>query len=88
MKKIFLMFAFAGFTALAANAQTEPTAATTNNASTSKKEQCVGMAKSCTVAEKAACTKEGKSCCEKGGAKTSMTSKTEKADLKKTVVTN
>ena len=32
MKKIFLMFAFASFTALAANAQTEPTAANTNKA--------------------------------------------------------
>ena len=88
MKKIFLMFAFAGFTALAASAQTEPTAAASNNATTIKKEHCAAMAKSCTAAEKAACAKDAKTCCEKSGAKTSMTSKADKADLKKTVATN
>jgi hypothetical protein len=89
MKKIFMMCAFAGFTAFAATAQTEPTAATTSKA-TDKKEHCVGTAKMCTPAEKAACTSEAaKSCCAKGSAKsTSMAAKTDKADVKKTPATN
>lgn len=89
MKKIFLMFAFAGFTALAANAQTEPTAATKNKAP-QKKEQCSAMAKaSCTAEEKAACAQTGKICCEKGAkASTSMAAKTEKAPAKKVAAAN
>lgn len=89
MKKIFLMFAFAGLTALSASAQTEPTAATTNVAP-QKKEECSSMAKaSCSSAEKMASTQSGKSCCEKGTkASTSMAAKTEKATVKKVATSN
>ena len=88
MKKIFLMFAFASFTALAANAQTEPTAANTNKAP-QKKEHATMTKTSCTAEEKAACAQTGKSCCEKGTkASTSMAAKTEKAPVKKVAATN
>lgn len=58
MKKLFLMVAFAGF-AMAASAQTQPTAST--GQSTEKKE--------CTMAEKAACEKTTASCTVKSDSK-------------------
>ncbi len=89
MKKIFLTFVFAGFATLAVSAQTEPTASNNNNSATNaKKEHCAGMAKACSAEEKAACAKETKSCCAKGSAKTAMTDKNEKADVKKAPVAN
>lgn len=79
MKKIVLMFAFAGFATFAASAQTEATASTTNKAA--KKEDCT---KVCTPEEKAACVKMvgTKSCCASGKASaTSTAAKTEKATV-------
>ena len=79
MKKIFLMCAFAGFTAFAASAQTEPTAAAGETKS-AKKSECTRV---CTEEEKAACTKmvstKGQCCASGKASTTAMAAKTEKA---------
>lgn len=86
MKKMFFMAAFAAFS-FAANAQTQATASTTDAApAPAKKACCASMAKTeCATMSKAECAKamsEGK-CAEGSAAKTSMTTKTEKANSKK-----
>jgi hypothetical protein len=88
MKKIFLMFAFAGIATFSASAQTEPTASKTTKA---ESKECTRV---CTPEQKASCEKMAggaKACCASGKASTTaMAAKTEKpttASNKKAVAT-
>jgi hypothetical protein len=82
MKKLFLMVAFAGF-AMAASAQTEPTASSTNTNNSTKKENCVKGEKACCAKMAKACTSE-----EKAQTTAQATKPAEKADVKKVKATS